>query len=230
MKHTQLCHLPIHVLLILLPPHFRTCWLVSNKICRGKGLSVSASRPNKKLAANGEQDPNSRAPLREGGFHLFPVPVLPGRERTLHTQLKSSHLLEDSGHKCVDLISTFPFERLCSHLAIQNRDAKEDKITSKICSNEHISVMMAHRRAGLCCQLNVTLFYHCQERRLHPAQFSLPEMPACFPKDALVLIRQDTNIKIWQHLAKNKMDLSQKRNHGPVLSKSQRNRPVARWR
>ena len=88
----------------------------------------------------------------------------------------------------MELISTFPFEKLCSRLVIQTREEKESKIISKIRSNEHISVMIAHRGAVPRCQPNVTLFYHCQKRRLDPAQFSLPEMPAHFPKDDLVLI------------------------------------------
>jgi len=82
----------------------------------------------------------------------------------------------------------FPFEKLCSHLVVQNREAKECKIISKIRSNEHISVMIAHRRAVLCCQPNVTRFDPCQKRCLDAAQFSLPEMRLHFPKNALVLI------------------------------------------
>lgn len=48
----------------------------------------------------------------------------------------------------------FSFEELRSPLVIQKREAKEVKIISKICSNEHISAMIAHCRAALCCQAN----------------------------------------------------------------------------
>lgn len=102
---------------------------------------------------------------------------------------------------------------------IQNKQAKESKIISKIRVNEHMSVMIVHGRAVLpakCCPL-----LSLPERRLD--QFSLPEMPAHFPKDDLVLIWQVTGIKTYHHLGKNKMDLSQKRNYIPVLSKSQTN-------
>lgn len=70
--------------------------------------------------------------------------------------------------------------------------------------------MIAYHRAVLRCQPNASLFYRCQKRHLEAAQPSLPEVPACFPKDALVLSWQDTSIKIFPRIKWTRPSLFQK--------------------
>lgn len=117
--------------------------------------------------------------------------------------LPASCLLATAGTNVWSL-SPHPPLRGCVLTWQYKTEQQESKIISELHSNERISAMIAHRRAGLCCQPSVALSHHCQRRHLDPAQPALPELPARVPKDAPVLVWQDTSVKIQHHLAKNK--------------------------
>lgn len=146
--------------------------------------------------------PELQAALTERRFQLSrPCPTRQGQSpRSAHAA--SNHLLVQTGRtKCGACIRIPLWEAVSSPGGTKQRSEREENHFPATQQRAHPG--NDRRRAGLCCQPNAALC-RCQQGHLDPAQFALPELPARVPKDALVLIWQDSSIKIRRHLAKNK--------------------------